>query len=69
MGYIADKNYMYHTYAMQSSDVLPKQIQNDRNKRGITLKKKKKIEKLKDTIFRYLHIGIYVKNSDSYVKR
>ena len=68
MGYIADKNYMYHTYAMQSSDELPKQIQNDRNKRGITLKKKKKIEKLKDTIFRYLHIGIYVKNSDSYVK-
>ena len=29
----------------------------------------KKIKKVKDTILKYLHIGIYVKISASYVKR
>ena len=38
-----------------------------KSKRGIT-EKKEKIKKVKDTILRYSHIGIYVRISTSYVK-
>ena len=38
-------------------------------KKGDNSEKKQKIKKVKDTILRYIDIGIYVKNSDSYVKR
>ena len=38
-------------------------------KKGDNYGKKQKNQKVKDTILRYFHIGIYVKISDSYVKR
>ena len=38
-------------------------------KKGDNSEKKQKSKKVKDTILRYFHIGIYVKISDSYVKR
>ena len=38
-------------------------------KKGDNTYKKQKFKKVKDTILRYFHIGIYVKISDSYVKR
>ena len=38
-------------------------------KKGNNSEKKQKFEKVKDSILRYFHVGIYVKISDSYVKR
>ena len=38
-------------------------------KKGDNSEKKQKFKKVKDTILRYFDIGIYVKISDSYVKR
>ena len=38
-------------------------------KKGDNSEKKQKFKKVKDTILRYFHVGMYVKISDSYVKR
>ena len=38
-------------------------------KKGDNSEKKQNFKNVKDTILRYFHVGIYVKISDSYVKR
>ena len=40
-----------------------------KNEKGDNSEQKQKVNKVKDTIFRYLLIGIYVKISASYVQQ